>query len=195
MESEEAYEHTERRRYRRNGADAADVVQNSAQALLKGIPVIGESLSQFIFGPLQDIRWNRLERTLGEIGEGVKKGGRVDTEEFVALLEQVGPRVAREASERRRRFFRDLLINATAVPSGSPKWADANLASDMIAAIDPPGLAILAGVSSFPRNDNANMSADPSPHLFNGRTPQGQPPVTPTRWTTAGKSWRNGCGG
>ncbi len=159
------------------GLTHGDLAQNTAQAILKAIPVIGESLSQFIFGPLQDIRWRRLEQTLGEIGKAVKEGGRVDSEEFIALLEQVGPRVARETSERRRQFFRDLLINATAVPPGSPKWADANLVSDMIASIDPPGLAILAGVSRFPRNDNAKMSSDPSPHVFNGRTPQGQQPV------------------
>jgi hypothetical protein len=36
-----------------------DLALNSAQALLKGIPYVGESLSQFIFRPLQDIRWRR----------------------------------------------------------------------------------------------------------------------------------------
>ncbi len=43
--------------------------------------------------------------------------------------------------------------------------------------IDPPGLAILSGVSRVARNDNAKMSADPSPHLFNRRAPEGQQPV------------------
>ncbi len=53
---------------------------------------------------------------------------------------------------------------------------DANLAADLIAEIDPPGLAVLAGVSRFPKVDCATVTADPSPRVFNGRTPSGQTP-------------------
>ena len=151
----------------KTGLTPIDLAQNSAQAVLKGIPFIGESLSQFIFGPLQDIRWHRLEQTLGEIGEAVKKGGQVDTEEFVALLEKVGPQVARETNEQRRRFFRDLLISAAKEQSASPKWADANLAADLIGEIEPPGLAILAAVGSCVEQA-IFLSSQPSPRVFDG---------------------------
>jgi len=149
------------------GLTRGELAQNTAQALLKGIPFVGEPLSQFIFGPLQDIRWHRLEQTLRELGEALKGPAHVDTEEFVSLLEKVGPRVARETSEQRRRFFRDLLVNAANVEPGSPAWADANLAADMITEIEPPGLAIIAALNRCSAQQNY-LSSQPSPRIFDG---------------------------
>jgi hypothetical protein len=145
------------------GVTRADVSLAGFQAMIKAIPFIGEPLNHFIFGPLAEARWRRYEQTLREVAEAVGSQAHVATEDFVALLEKVGPRVAREVSERRRGFFRDLLINAATVEPGNVRWADANLAADMIVEIDPPGLAILAGVNQYPRDDNATISADPSP--------------------------------
>ncbi len=149
------------------GLTRGDLAQNTAQALLKGIPFVGEPLSQFIFGPLQDIRWHRLEQTLRELGEALKGPAHIETEEFVNLLEKVGPRVARETSEQRRRCFRDLLVNAASIESGSAAWADANLAADMIAGIEPPGLAIIAALNRCSAQQNY-LSSEPSPRVFDG---------------------------
>ncbi len=41
------------------GITRADLAQSTFQALLKGIPVFGEALNQFLSGPLEAARWHR----------------------------------------------------------------------------------------------------------------------------------------
>ena len=58
------------------GVTRADLSQIAFQAMLKGIPYIGESLNHFIFGPLEEARWRRLEQTLqGEVVCGIERQG------------------------------------------------------------------------------------------------------------------------
>jgi hypothetical protein len=142
-----------------------DLTHNTMQAFLKAIPVIGESLNQFIYGAFADLRMKRMEQTLREIGEALRNGGRVDTEEFVNLLEKTLPIIPRAASERKRRFFRDLLINAAKNEPDSPRWADADLAADLISEIDPPGLAILAALGHC-QQTRQYVEREPTPRVY-----------------------------
>ena len=149
-----------------------DIAQNTAQSLLKAIPWVGEALSQFIFGPLADLRMKRVERTLAELGEAIHESGgkaRVDTEEFANLLEKVLPQVSRSVNEERRAILRNLLINAAYVDPGSPKWDHADLAAELVGEIDTPGLAVLAALSKC-KSLNNFMSSQPSPRIFDGGT-------------------------
>ncbi len=154
-----------------------DIARNTAQSLLKAVPWIGEALSQFIFGSLEDLRMKRVERTLAEIGEAIHSGGvkaRIDTEEFANLLEKVLPHVSRSVSEERRAILRNLLINASHVEPESPKWDEANLAAQLIAEIDTPGLAVLAALSKC-KSLNNFMSSQPTPRIFDGGTEFAKP--------------------
>jgi hypothetical protein len=82
-------------------------VWTTLQGLLLGIPYIGASLERFVFGVAQERRWNRLEQTLSEVAEGLRRRDAVDalrTEEFVSLLEVVGPAIGRSTAEVKRQF-------------------------------------------------------------------------------------------
>jgi len=59
---------------------------NAIRAVLKGIPYLGETLDQFIFGRLDELRFKRFESALTEIAERLKESNRcsrVDSEQFV----------------------------------------------------------------------------------------------------------------
>lgn len=154
-----------------------DIALNTAQSLLKVVPWVGEALSQFIFGPLADLRMKRVERTLAEVGNAIHSGGvtaRVDTEEFANLLEKVLPQVSRSVSEERRTILRNLLINAAHVEPESSRWDEANLTAQLIEEIDTPGLAVLAALSRCQSLTNF-MSSQPTPRIFDGGTEFAKP--------------------
>ena len=136
---------------------AKDYARNSAEALLKVVPYIGEGLVQFIFGPLQERRQKRLEQTLTEVGEslvGLNCEARIQTEQFANLLEVVGPQLARAADEVKRLSFRQLLTNAATLGENSGDWSTAQLAGALVTELDPPALAVLAAIhrSGTPRS-------------------------------------------
>lgn len=95
---------------------------NAVRAILKGIPYLGESLNQFIFGRLDELRFKRFESTLTEIAERLKESRRdhgVDSEQFINLLEAVAPHLVRAIDDEKRERFRDLLLNAAILCRGS----------------------------------------------------------------------------
>lgn len=156
-----------------------DYATNAFRAMVKGIPYLGGSLDQFLFGPLQELRMRRIETTLHEIAGMLQQKNippsALQTEDFANLLEYVVPRLSRSANENKRERFRDLLLNAALTPQGDPCWEDARLASKLLDEIDPPGLAILAALrGTDPRNAFDVVSA-PTPQVFEGRFDFGNP--------------------
>ena len=109
--------------------------ENAARALLELIPGIGPSLSQFIFGPLDEVRARRLEGILLGVAQELKRIGATDavtSERWVALLEEVAPSAARAVSEERQERFRDLLVNAAARREEDPTLATGILAAEIL---------------------------------------------------------------
>jgi len=154
---------------------ARDYSANTMEALLKGIPYIGETLRQFIFGPAAERRMRRVERTLAEIGQRLEALGAtsaVDSEEFVGLLEISVPKIARAVSEDTRERFRDLLLNAATLPPGSPEWRSAELAEELLSEIDAPGLAILAVLGRCPEAVQPSEGPVPNTSLVSRPVPQ-----------------------
>jgi hypothetical protein len=150
------------------------------EALLKGVPYIGETLRQFIFGPAAELRMRRVEQTLTEVAQRLEALGAAPTtvysEEFVGLLEVSVPKIARAVSEDTRERFRDLLLNAATLPPGSTEWRNAELAEELLSEIDAPGLAILAALGRCPEAiqpaegpvPNTLLVSRPVPQLFVG---------------------------
>lgn len=141
---------------------ATDHMVNSIQACLLGIPVIGASLERLCFGGVAELRMKRVEKTLREIGETLKRMEATptieDNEDFANLLETVLPPLSRATTEGRRERFRDLLVNAAQCPPGDPRWADAKLAAEDLEKIDDPGLAIIAGLQRLNPRGNRPCS-------------------------------------
>jgi hypothetical protein len=147
---------------------ARDYTANTMEAILKGVPYIGEMLRQFIFGPGAERRMRRIERTLAEIGERLQATDAlptVNSEEFVGLLEESLPKIARATSEDVRERFRDLLLNAATLPAGSPEWQGAELAGELLGEIDAPGLAILAALGRCPEAARVDFAKSPVPNV------------------------------
>ena len=155
---------------------------NTLHGIVKALPYgVGSALDQFIYGPAQERRWRRLESTLTEVLEAVNapgSRGRVDTEEFVKMLEDVAKPIARATNEDVRQRLRDLLINSSSIPAGDPGWEEAELARELIENIAAPGLALIAALARFPESDpwrtggNQDLScwlvAPPSPQVVLG---------------------------
>jgi len=165
-----------------------DYLVNTSQAILKGIPYIGGSLEQFIFGPLNELRMRRIESTLQEIAETLQQRGLtpyVDNEYFVNLLEVVVPSLSRSINEDRRHRLRDLLLNAAHTPPNDSNWEEANLAFKLLESIDGPGLAILAGISKS-SSDSVSLVSKPTCQVFDGdfdfKNPQGPHHILPYEW-------------
>lgn len=147
----------------------SDVAANTAQALIKAIPAFGDALEQFIFGPLVELRWKRVERTLAELAEALHKTHIVGltTEEFVNLLESVMPKIGRAVNEERRLRFRDLLINAAKLEPGSSAWEEANLTAELIDTIEGPGLAIIAALGKC-KSERNTITSRPTSAVYDG---------------------------
>jgi len=122
-----------------------------ARAGLKLVPYIGDALDELVYGRVDDARWERLHRTLGELGEMMEArdilADQVLKEDFAQLLEVVAPAAGRTTSEEKRRLLRDLLLNAVQLADGAAEWESAHLAADLILGLEPPALAILAGLA------------------------------------------------
>ena len=109
---------------------SGDYAHNVLQAAIQAVPYIGGSLSQFIFGPLTELRFKRIEQTLTEVAEALEIKGVVSSvanEDFAALLESVLPDLGRSTNEERRQRYRDLLIKSAQLQHGSVLWQDATL--------------------------------------------------------------------
>lgn len=126
-----------------------DHLVNAGQAIIKGIPYLGGSLEQFIFGPLNELRMRRFEYTLTEIAENLRERNcpiYVENEYFVNLLESIAPSLSRSLNEERRKCFKNLLLNVAQTQLEDSTWEEAKLASHLLDTIDGPGLAILAAI-------------------------------------------------
>lgn len=150
--------------------DRMDHAINILQGILKGIPYVGPSLEHFICGPLLDLRLGRIEQTLREIADGL--GSKVDPEqlskeEFVNLLESVGPALSRETDETKRKMFRDLLTKAAALPSGSSDWREAEFASSLLKSLEPAALVVLAAIARC-RSRNEGVTITKEGRVFEG---------------------------
>jgi hypothetical protein len=153
-----------------NNLTVKDFTINTFQAIIKGIPFVGASLEHFIFGPLAEIRMRRIEKTLFELAEHYgpyAPHGLLFKEEFVNLLERISPSLSRASNEDKRQRFRDLLINSAILQPGSKQWDETHLASDLLQAIDPPGLAILATLARV-KNETVTLSSRPVPQVYEG---------------------------
>jgi hypothetical protein len=151
---------------------AKDHAVNAAQALLKGVPYIGASLDQFVFGPLQERRMRRIEATLGEVALALGPDGAMGLvqEQFVNLLEAIAPSLSRATDESKRVRFRDLLKNAGELPPQDPKWDEASLAAELLEELDSPALAILAAISrcNDSRSNKLTLTSRPVSQVFEG---------------------------
>jgi hypothetical protein len=81
-----------------------DKVRIAVQGTLLAIPYVGSALERFVFGGLAELRMKRVEHTLAEIAVtlGEKKASLLVSEDFVNLLEDMAPHLARESDENRR---------------------------------------------------------------------------------------------
>jgi hypothetical protein len=149
-----------------------DYALNAAQALLKGIPYVGGSLEQFVFGPLQERRWRRVERTLAEVALALGPEGAVGMvqEQFANLLEALSPSLGRVTDENKRKRFRDLLTNAAKLSADDAKWEEASLAAELLESLEAPALAILAAISrcSDARSNKLVLTSRPVSQVFEG---------------------------
>lgn len=148
-----------------------DHAVNATRAILKAVPWVGSSLEQFMFGPLTELRMRRIEKTLTEIGQTLKRENippSVDNEDFANLLEVVAPALSKATNEDRRQRFRDLLLNASQTRAGDASWEEAKLASDLLSKIDPPGLAILAAIARSASQSFLSLMSLPKPQVFEG---------------------------
>jgi hypothetical protein len=143
---------------------------NAVRALTKLVPFVGESLNQLAFGPIDELRAQRVEATLYEIVARLDAMGAASakTEEYVNLLERVLPSVARAVNDDVRARFRDLLTLAAPVPAGDARWADAQLADRLLTELEAPALAILARLASIPEGMPAMIVSRPEPQVIKG---------------------------
>jgi hypothetical protein len=122
----------------------------AAQGALMAVPYIGSSLAHFIFGPLTEIRFKRIEDTLSEVVENLGKEGAksILNERFATLLESIAPELSRTLGEDKRQRFRDLLLNAAKLPEQSSEWEEATLASTLLKQMETPALMVLAAIAA-----------------------------------------------
>lgn len=140
------------------------------QGTLMAVPYIGSSIEHFIFGPLTEIRIQRIEKTLTEVAAslGEKKAKKAVNEPFTTLLESVIPELSRALNEDKRQRFRDLLTNAAELPEDSKEWEEAQLASTLLKEIGTPGLSILAAIARAEDPDPIVLTSQPVSQVFQG---------------------------
>ena len=131
---------------------------NWRRAAVKLLPYVGSALDELLFGRLNDSRWARLEETLKELGEMMEARQippeNALSEDFGGLLETTGPIIGRTTSEEKRSMLRDLLLNAVSLPPSDPKWESARMAGDLLSALEPPSLAIVAALHQLNARDS-----------------------------------------
>jgi hypothetical protein len=167
---------------------SADYARNVLQAAIQAVPYMGGSLSQFIFGPLTELRFKRIEQTLSEVAAELDVRGAfssVANEDFATLLESVLPDLGRSTNEERRQRYRDLLIKSAQLQPGSVLWQDATLCAGLLRDIEPPGLAVLGALAKSPNPQNTIFSK-PSPRLYTSEVdfaePKGDFILLPYQW-------------
>jgi hypothetical protein len=153
------------------------------EAGLLAIPHIGHALAHFIFGPLAELRWKRVEATLNEIAArlGDEKAKSVVSEKFVNLLENVLPDLSRATDEEKRKRFRDLLTNAAEHALTSNGWEEAWLAAELLKKIGTPGLVILSELAKLDKGETATLASRPVPQLARGSSFDYDNPPAPQR--------------
>ena len=140
------------------------------EGILLAVPYVGSSLAHFISGPLNELRIQRIEKTLEEIaaGLGEEKAQAMVNESFANLLEKVLPDLSRAVEEEKRQRFRDLLVNAAELSVESTAWDEAALAASLLRDIDTPGLAILAAAAEIEEGENLTLASRPVPQFVRG---------------------------
>ena len=125
-----------------------EVITNTARAIVKAAPLVGSSVDQLIFGPIDEMRMNRIEGLIEEVLdrlEGTEAPG-LHTEEMAELFREAAPAIAAATSKEKRAWLRDLLINAGQLPSGDPAWESTRIATELPEQLEAPALVILAAV-------------------------------------------------
>ena len=150
----------------------SDYVQNTIRATIKLVPYIGSTLEQLAYGNKEERRWQRMERTLSELGKQMEKNNippeSILKEEFEQLLRTIAPDLSESINEEKRQRFRDLLINAVAIPEGDSNWESARLAAEYINKLEGPGFEILAGLAkedAYP-GKSCTIKLDPKPRIL-----------------------------
>jgi hypothetical protein len=138
------------------------------QAILKGVPYIGESISHLIYGRLDELRWKRIEKTLNEVAEEIKKCGVSPeiNERFVNILEQSLPLIAKETIERKRLAYVSFLVNSANVKSDE-KEEEAKFISEILNELPSVALTILAGANRA--KGSFSIVSHPKPQIFAGK--------------------------
>ncbi len=147
--------------------------QNVLRAAIKGLPWIGTSLEQLVYGNVDERRWRRMERTLSEVGEEMKRRNIppdfVLKEDFEQLLRQVASSASESTNEDKRKRFRDLLVNSVTLPEGDPQWESSRLAATYLEQLEGPAFSILAAIAAENAfDDSANkvsISRHPEPQV------------------------------
>lgn len=158
------------------------------QGALMAIPYLGSPLAHFVFGPLNELRLKRIERTLGEIAAelGNEKSSIVANENFANLLEKVLPDLSRAVEEEKRQRFRDLLLNAAELPEESKGWEEAELAVTLLREIGTPGLAVLVAAANTKGGESLTLTSRPVPQFVRGNFDYDNPGepqhVLPYQW-------------
>lgn len=140
---------------------------NALRALAKLLPLVGDSLDQLAFGPIDELRAKRVEQTLVEIDLRLASLGQQSAraEELASLLEKNIPRIARATSEDARSRFRDLLINAAPIQANDSRWSQAELAGEILAELAPAAMAILAQLAARGKRTVSWIVSSPSPQV------------------------------
>jgi hypothetical protein len=152
--------------------------RNLLQACIEGIPYAGGPLSQVLFGPLTEMRFKRIEKTLSEVALALEENGKdsasaMSGEEFVTLLESALPELGRSTNEHQRKRYRDLLLKASQIEPNSELWQDANLCATLLSEIHPPGLVILGALARSAVSQNTLVSR-PEVRLYEGQVDPAQ---------------------
>lgn len=152
----------------------ADKRQIAFQGILKGIPYIGESLNHFIFAQLDEIRWKRVERTLVEVAENVKKLQKPTdiNERFARILEDAIPSVAKETIEQKRLAYVSLLTNSLSIDTDE-KEEEARLALETLQQLSAVAVDILAG--AIKAKGIFSVASHPAPQVYAGKFDEKEP--------------------
>ena len=138
------------------------------QAVLKGIPYIGEPINHLIYGRLDELRWKRIEKTLNEVAEKLKGRDNIPeiNERFVNLLEETLPIIAKETIEEKRLAYVALLVNSASVVSDE-KEEEAKFITEILNELPSVALSILAGANKA--NGTFSIVSHPVSQVFAGK--------------------------
>ena len=142
--------------------------QLAFQAILKGIPYIGEPLNHLIYSRLDELRWKRIEKTLNEVAEILRNHGNIPAlnERFANLLEEILPTIAKETIENKRQAYVSLLVNSATITSDE-KEEEAKLIAEILNELPSIALSILAGANKA--NGTFSIVSHPVPQVFAGK--------------------------